>query len=125
MPKPEYTLCKAVAEYLRMQYPKVEFHFDLAGLNLSRAQAGMMKGIQGRRGFPDLQIMEPRSIYHGAFFELKAEGVRTKKKDGTGATEHIEEQLTYIDILNQKRYYTAMTTGLDETLEHIDYYLSL
>ena len=79
----EYQICKDIAIYMRLQYPNIIFHFDLAGLNLSRAQAGMMKAIQGGRGYPDLFIAEPRLIfrddddlpfgtnYYGLFIEVK------------------------------------------------------
>jgi hypothetical protein len=82
----EYQICKNIAIYMRQQYPDVIFHFDLAGLNLSKAQAGMMKAIQGGRGWPDLFIAEIRTIfreedelpfgtqYHGLFIEVKKEG---------------------------------------------------
>ena len=93
---PEYRLYKSIALYLRLQYPNVMYHFDPTGLNLSKAQSGMLKAIQGSRGFPDLFIIEPRGIHHGLFLELKPEGTRLKKKDGSASSEHIKEQTAYI-----------------------------
>ena len=88
----EYTLCKAIATYLRLQYPGVIFHYDLAGLNLSRAQAGMTKVIQGSKGWPDLFIARSNAVYSGLFIELKAEDTKLYKRDGSFTTPHIAEQ---------------------------------
>jgi len=125
MAKPEYNLCKAIADYLRLQYPHVEYRFDLAGLCLSKAQAGMNKALQKRRGFPDLQIMEPRGQYHGAFFEIKAEGVRSEKKNGEFASDHIEEQAAYLSRLMERGYYARFVVGFDDAKSKIDYYINL
>lgn len=121
----EYQLCKAVATYLRLQYPKVLFHFDLAGLNLSRAQAGMMKAIQGGRGWPDLFIAYAKGGYHGLFIELKADGVKLLKKDGDYTTPHIEEQDLCISDLQYKRYYADFAIGFDDAKSIIDKYIRL
>lgn len=57
---PEYNVAKAIAEYMRFQYPKVLFRTDMAGLNLSKAQAGMNKMVQSGKGWPDFFIAEPK-----------------------------------------------------------------
>ena len=88
----EYQICKNIATYMRLQYPAVIFHFDLAGLNLSRAQAGMMKMIQGGRGWPDLFIAEPRGVYHGLFIEIKPEDTKLYNKASMPRTPHLNEQ---------------------------------
>jgi len=123
--KKEYELCKAIASYMRMQYPHVLYHFDLAGLNLSRAQAGMMKGIQGVRGFPDLQILEARGGYHGLFLEVKHADVKVFKEDGSMyADKHREEQAETHTKLNLKGYLSRFAVGFDDAKEKIDNYLN-
>lgn len=123
----EYQICKDIAIYLWMQYPKVIFHFDLAGLNLSRAQAGMMKAIQGGRGWPDLFIAEPKHFvnahYLGLFLELKAEGTRLCNKSGMPATPHINEQYKCLAKLRTRGYLAEFVVGFDEAKKEIDYYL--
>jgi hypothetical protein len=121
----EYQICKDIAQYLRLQYPAVLFHFDLAGLNLSRAQAGMMKAIQSHRGFPDLFIAEPRLGYNGLFIEVKAEGTRLYKKNFEAATPHIAEQSEFMDALRIKGYKCEFGVGWDECHKIIDQYLKL
>jgi hypothetical protein len=121
----EYQICKDIAVYLRLQYPNVLFHFDLAGLNLSRAQAGMMKSIQGGRGWPDLFIAEPRDIFKGLFIEIKAEGTRLYKKDTYPATPHLAEQEHCLFALEDNEYHAEFAVGFDEAKQIIDKYLSL
>jgi hypothetical protein len=106
-----------------MQYPNVLFHFDLAGLNLSRAQSGMMKGIQGGRGWPDLFIAEPKNDFAGLFLEIKTVGTKLLKKDSSFTTPHITEQHEMIHSLYDKGYRAAFTIGFDEAKEIIDNYL--
>ena len=126
----EYSLCKALAVYLRLQYPKIVYHFDPTGLGLSKAQAGRLKAIQGGRGWPDLFITEPRGNYHGLFLELKAEGTdlfkKRPNKDGTFdfASEHIAEQDAMLERLKAKGYAATFACSFNEAVEIIDAYLS-
>jgi len=123
--KPEYILCRQIATYLKAQYPDVLFRFDQAGLNLSKTQAGMNKAIQHSKGFPDLMILEKRAGYGGLFVELKREGARLFKKNGEPATEHIGDQIVWINNLNKKGYATAFGLGFDGVKKLIDNYLNL
>jgi hypothetical protein len=119
----EYQLYKAVATYLRLQYPKVIYHFDLTGVNLSKAQAGMNKAIQHGSGFPDLFIAHPRNGHSGLFIELKAEGTRIHKADGKCTTGHIANQQTVLINLSSRGYVAAFGVGFDQCKEIIDEYL--
>lgn len=119
----EYILAKQIAQFMRYQYPKIIYHFDLAGLNLSRAQAGMMKAIQGKRGFPDLFIAQANECYHGLFLELKT--VSPFKKDGTiKKDKHLEEQDEMHIKLRSEGYCTKFVVGYEETEQAIKYYLN-
>jgi hypothetical protein len=122
---PEYLICRQLAIYLRLQYPKALFHFDMAGLGLSKTQAGMMKAIQGTRGYPDLFIAEKRGIYSGLFIEIKADGVNIFKKNGTDfSTPHIEEQDAMLDILTDKGYAATFGIGFNQCKTILDAYLN-
>ena len=120
---PEYRLYQGIALYLKLQYPKVLYHFDPTGLNLSKAQAGMLKGIQRDRGYPDLFIIEPRKGYHGMFLELKPEGTRIIKVNGVPANPHIKEQADYIMGLHNLGYSANFAVGFDDAKKKIDEYL--
>ena len=122
----EYQLCKNLAIYMRLQHRGVPYHFDMAGLNLSKVQAGMMKGIQGMSKFPDLFIAEPRGMYHGMFLEIKHEDAYVFKKDGTViADDHLQGQASTMALLNLKGYYSSFGIGFDDCKNKIDKYLKL
>lgn len=121
----EYQLCKAIAIYLRLQYPKVIFHYDLAGLNLSRAQAGMTKMIQGSRGFPDLCIYEQNNKYHALFLEVKKESPYLKNSDKLKKDKHIHEQQAMINILISKGYYACFVWKFEQAQQIIDKYMDI
>lgn len=121
----EYQLSWQIAYYLRAQYPGVIFHYDLTGVNLSKAQAGKMKAIQGLRGYPDLFIAESRGQYKGLFIELKIEGTVLFQRDGrTPINTHIQEQSECLDELIKKGYYARFAIGWDMTKHFIDNYLT-
>ena len=122
----EYQICKAISVYLKLQYPSVLFHWDLAGLNLSRAQAGMMKAIQGERGYPDLFIAQQKAKgieWLGLFLEVKA--VTPYLKDGftLKSDKHLKEQRLMHRKLHNAGYLAMFVTGFDEAREIIDQYL--
>lgn len=123
----EYNLALAVSKYLRLQYPGVIFRFDMAGLNLSKAQAGMAKAIQHDRAYPDLFILKPKMFsgiqWHGMFLELKKEGTKIHKKDGTFSTPHIAEQYEMLRKLNNEGYLASFAVGFNSAKVQIDNYL--
>lgn len=130
----ERDLQTKVADYLRLQYPRVLFHSDYgSGVKLTVRQAMVQKRQNGgRRGWPDMFIAEPapRCIdgswdyeWHGLFIELKKEGTRLMKKDGSWATEHIADQADVLESLREKGYYAVFAVGFDEAKKTIDSYL--
>lgn len=118
----EYHVCKAVAQYMRLKYPYVLFHFDLAGLNLSRAQAGMMKAIQGSRGWPDLMILHPENG-RVLFLEIKAEGTRLINRQCKLATPHLREQSETLQAISKCKHEALFAVGVDECIEFINAFL--
>ena len=121
---PEYQLYRAVAAYLNLQYPRVLYHFDPTGLHLTKTQAGQLKAIQGGSGYPDLFIMEPRGACHGLFIEIKPEGTRIFKRNGHPSSDHIGEQLDFINKLKSRGYYAFIASGFDQIRYGIDEYLN-
>jgi len=127
----EKTLHRQVCEYLKSQYPGIIFNSDLSGsTKLTMGQAVALKKLRSGRGFPDLQILEPRNGYHSLFIELKAEGTdllkkRMVDKDGypMWASDHIKEQHEMIERLNELGYKAEFAVGWDEAKKLIDNYL--
>lgn len=131
----EENLQVMVADYLRLQYPNVLFHSDYgSGINLTIGQAVIQKRQNGgRRAWPDmfiaksgLEIWGPsddRCLVYGLFIELKKDGTRLKKKDGSWATEHIAEQAETLEKLRQAGYKAEFAVGFEEAKNLIDNYL--
>jgi hypothetical protein len=119
-----------VADYLRLQYPDVMFHSDFgSGIKLTMGQAIKQKRQNGgRRAWPDMFIAHPTwrtpRHYCGLFIELKKEGTRILKKDGTlVADEHIREQWEILGALTLRGYRAEFACGFDEAKKIIDEYL--
>ena len=132
MPIKEHDMYLQIADYLRYNYPNAIYRFDLAAdLKLSIGQATKHKRLQGRRGYPDLFIAEPKTVeregdkyyYDGLFIELKREGTRLTKKNGEPANEHIKEQLDLLAELSLRGYAACFAVGFDEAKRIIDEYL--
>lgn len=122
-----------VADYLRRQYPDVLFHSDYgSGVKLTARQAAVQKRQNGGiKNWPDVFIAESRSLkvmgmkkvaYNGLFLELKREGTRLKKKDGSWATPHIAGQARMLEALRERGYAAEFGVGFDETKRIIDEY---
>ena len=121
----EHEMYMQIADYMRYRYPEVIYRFDLAAdLKLSIGQAKKHKRLQGRRGYPDLFIAEPRGKYHGLFLEVKRPGVKLYKKNGElVANAHIREQFDMLEQLRQRGYVAEFACGFDEAKKIIDEYL--
>lgn len=143
----ELELQAQVADYLRLQYPGVLFHSDFgSGIKLTMGQAIKQKRLQGgRRSWPDMFIAEPKNVKaeckvitdgdvieeahfleqkYGLFIELKKEGTRIFKKDGTLVSDaHICEQFDMLEQLRRRGYMAEFACGFDEAKKLIDEYL--
>ena len=125
MKQTEAQLHSQVCQYLKIQYPKIIFNTDMAGIKLTIGQATKAKQLRSGNGFPDIVIYEPKANYHCLFIELKSEGAKVFKKNGESATPHIQEQKDMIAKLNKKGYAAAMCIGFIKAKKVIDYYLNL
>lgn len=124
-----------VADYLRMRYPDVLFHSDFgSGIKLTMGQAAKQKRQNGgRRAWPDMFVAKPmlgldkdnQPFYkHGLFLELKKDGVKIFKKDGSYvADQHIREQAQVLEHLCRLGYVAVFAVGFDEARAIIDKYL--
>lgn len=130
----ELELQAQVADYLCLHYPNALFHSDYgSGLKLTIGQARKQHRLQGgRRAWPDMFIAETTVEWamdhgyapsYGLFIELKREGVRLRKKDGSWANAHIKEQAEMLEQLRQRGYEAEFACGFDEAKKIIDEYL--
>ena len=119
----EAQLHEAVCDYIRLQYPNILFNSDMSGVKLTMGQAKKAKKLRSSKGFPDLVIYEPRNGKHGLFLELKRDGERLLKKDGSFKTEHLKDQSEVMAKLNRTNYVALFAIGFDEAKEIIEKYL--
>ena len=131
----EIDLQAQVADYLRLQYPDVIFHSDFgSGIKLTMGQAIKQKRLNGgRRSWPDMfvakaKLMQTKDgmpfIKHGLFLELKKDGVRILKRDGSYvADEHIREQAKMLESLEREGYEARFAVGFDQAKQIIDDYI--
>ena len=131
----ELELQTQVADYLRLQRPYVLFHSDFgSGIKLTMGQAVKQRRLQGgRRSWPDMMVAETvlkrredgtYTAYSGLFIELKKEGTRIFKKDGTLVSDaHIREQFDMLEQLRRRGYVAEFACGFDEAKKIIDEYL--
>ena len=113
-----------VCAYIRAKYPKVMFNTDLSGIRLTMGLAKKVKNMRSNKGFPDLVIYEPKQGWKACFIELKKDGIRLLKRDGSFVNEHIEYQNKVIEALKERGYYATFAIGFDDAKYIIDKYLS-
>jgi hypothetical protein len=101
------------------------FNSDLSGLRLTIGQAVQAKSMRSNSGYPDIVIYEARHGHHGLFIELKREGERIWKKDGSAATPHIAEQAKCMLELDIRGYAVGFGVGFEGAKTIIDQYLKL
>ena len=129
----EQQICVVIAKYMALQYPDVIF-FHIPNERKTQVinrngkyispYGGLLKKMGVKKGIPDLFIDEPHGRYHGLRLEVKAEGVRLKKKDGGWASPHIAEQAKMLEAFKTKNYMAEFSVGFDQTKMLIDCYLS-
>ena len=137
MIKKEETLHLKVCDYLRKNYPDVLFRTDFSsGMKMTPWQAAKHKKFQKSRAWPDLFIAKSGVVKfkegnliinlrkNGMFLELKADGVKLYKKDGTlRKNKHIEEQAEMLEKLRNENYYAEFAIGYEDAIEQIREYL--
>jgi len=116
---------KKVCEYLRDDYPNVIFFSDWSGVRVAPKVANEMKLLKSSRGIPDILVLEPRGGFYGLCIELKRDGEKLFKRNGTPKSEHIAEQIEMCHRLRERGYYANICTGLEQAKIAIDYYLNM
>lgn len=70
------------------------------------------------------RLTNTQRFYPGLFIELKKDGTRIYKKDGTlVADQHIREQHTLLVELERRGYMARFAVGFDQAKQIIDEYL--
>lgn len=113
----EQQLQKAIVKYMKLQHKDILMNGSLGGVYIQNARHRDYKQRGYTSGFPDLFIYSSRivegEIINGLAIELKVKG-----------NYPTEAQKNVIGVLNKKGYLAIVCTGLDETLERIEWYLN-
>ena len=102
---------------MKLKHKDIFMNGSLGGVYIQNARHRDYKAKGYTSGFPDLFFYSPRivegEIVNGLAIELKVKG--------NSATEN---QKNVIGILNKAGYLAIVCTGIDETLEKIEWYLN-
>lgn len=110
----EDSMSISVANYIRMQYPKVLFSHVPNGGKRSAREGARFKRMGVRKGIPDFLIFETNDPHlRGLALELK---VKPNKPS--------PEQLEVIAELKRLKWVAEICYSFDETKKIIDTYLS-
>jgi hypothetical protein len=119
----EYLEHKAVADYLKMQYPKVVFTSDSSGIRLSIGNAKKMLALKANYKIPDLLILNPNKDYHGLIIEIKRNSERIYLKNGNLSNDkHLQAQYKTLLMLEKVGYKAVFGVGFDQCKRIIDEY---
>jgi hypothetical protein len=114
-----------VANYIKARYPDVIFTSDSSGVRLNMGQAKVLKAMRAMDcKIPDMLIFEPRGPYKGLFLELKREGEKVFKADGTPYSGHLFEQWKTLERLKSKGYQACFAIGFEHAKTIIDQYMA-
>lgn len=123
MKKPEEKLHFAVADYIKLAYPKVFFISESSGVRTSIGLATKLKRTRSSHVHLDLYLLHPKNGKAGLILELKAKPV--KKKNGElFKSDHLADQQDTINKLNKLGYVASFATSFKEAKDLIDNYLN-
>ena len=120
---PEYNLHRAICRYISLQYPKVMFNSDMAGVNTSKTARGMAKTLRSERGFPDLVLYEAKGKYHGLFLEVKI-STPFKKNGEIKSGDHLKEQQHVLWKLEQRGFKALFVWDISDAMVIINEYMN-
>jgi len=123
VPASETELQNAVIRWLQQNYPHVRVSSTLNGVALSKRQAMIASKQQTHRGVPDLIIHHPNDHFPILYLELKKDGTRLRKRDGSLYNDHIMEQAAYIYYLRDNGYCADFSVGYVDTIIKLRTYL--
>lgn len=112
MRHPEADSQQQVVAVLRRFYPNILFTASTQEYVKSPIQASRQKRMGYNRGTPDIQIFEPKGLYHGLFIEMKS-------KDGVLS----DKQEDFISKLKERGYCVAVCFSTQEALDTISKYM--
>lgn len=126
----EAAVYEQLAQYLSYQHPELKglWTFDMAGIHNPSPRTRSLYSRLNGRGRPDFflayPIIYPNTVVAGLFIEIKTEGTRLVKRDGSWASPHIAEQAEMLDRLIDAGYEARFGVGLDDCIRIVEDYLA-
>ena len=122
--KKEAYVHRQVTKFLDTYYPNVRYLSNLAGEKFHEGQKYKVQAIQHSPGAPDLMIFHRTALYTGLAIELKGEGVRVFKKDGSlRKSEHLSRQMAWLKYLRRQGWKAEFGLGYDQSVDLINEYM--
>ena len=120
----EDLLQNAVVNYAEMQHQAIAITCNTEGKgNPFQRWKALILGM--RKGTLDLFFPYARCGFHGLFIELKKDGVKIFKKDGSmRSNEHLERQYKTIQAYRKNGYKADFAIGFEEAKDILDYYFN-
>lgn len=116
----------ALIKWLDLAHPTVVYKVDYgADAKLQPWQAKKQKSLMYARGWPDIQIYEPRGEFCGLAIDLKREDVKIYNSRGLFIDDHIREQAEMMRLLTLRGWVCGFAKGFDGCRDLIDNYLKL
>lgn len=128
-----------IARYISQEYSDVIFISSGNGIKKNKAQAGIWRAINSEKGQPDMILLHPSRGYHGLCLEIKKDGEKVYKKDGSlrrqmvkvknkygivvGEYNHLQKQHDCLLALNNRGYFARFVIGYDKAIQAIDWYM--
>ena len=113
----------AIANFIRLQYPKVYFMSDHSGVWFkSFPMRKFMKDSHSTHAQLDMVILHPNKGRHGLILELKSKS--PLKKDGSFKKDaHLQDQQNSIVHLTKLSYSCGIVWELNTAIEYINEYM--
>jgi hypothetical protein len=98
--------------WFKREYPNDRITSTLNGIKMSPGLAAKASRQQSHRGVPDTIIHKSNKHFSSLYLELKKDGTRIYKRDGTLVkNDHIEEQAAYIIYLREQGHCADFAIG--------------
>lgn len=122
----EYSEHKALANYIKLQYPNVVFTSDSSGIRLSIGNAKKMLALKSTDKIPDMIILHPKGVYKSLIIEIKRKDKSPYLKNGeVSSSKHVQEQYKTLLKLRKIGFFAVFGVGFDECKTIVDDYMNL
>lgn len=122
---PEKQLKFQIADFMKLQYPKIPFRIDYDQFKLPVHIQAQILRLRSNLSWPDMEIKYPNKSFSGLFVEIKASKDLIYTKGGNFRNnKHLQEQIASMKFLSGFGYCTCFAWSLDNFQEILISYLN-